>query len=340
MITQKCVYCLEDKKVSAFNTEHVIPEAFGKFINNLTLNDCVCADCNDFFGKKLELFFARGSLEGFFRFHSGHKPTRSTPRLREERIKFSIRAEGEWKGVKLEFVEEKGELAAKMLPQVGLAKKGELGYAFLTQEELEDPTKKIPDNVDPKAGVRIFSPDEDVEKQLIALLDKRDIPFKKIGDLPPPPSEAGKVLLEGAFLIDLVIQRCIAKIAFNYMTWIEGPSFALHSDFNEVRAFIRDGNSTRSRVVRVSNTPILADDYPTQRQTEGHLITLDWLPSRPLIISQISLYNTLTYQIVLAPNFSGVWRPIGSGHHFDIRHRLVNCLTAIPRNIFVPGISI
>jgi len=38
MAVHRCIWCLETKPESAFNREHVIPEAFGKFENNLVLN--------------------------------------------------------------------------------------------------------------------------------------------------------------------------------------------------------------------------------------------------------------------------------------------------------------
>lgn len=47
----KCVYCLQDKSPTAFTkAEHVIPQSFDVFKNNLTLIDLVCDDCNQLFG--------------------------------------------------------------------------------------------------------------------------------------------------------------------------------------------------------------------------------------------------------------------------------------------------
>ena len=68
-----CIYCLEKKPEDAFNAEHVIPQAFGKFDPNAVL-DCVCIDCNQYFGDTIDMKLARDSFEGIDRFWSGMKP--------------------------------------------------------------------------------------------------------------------------------------------------------------------------------------------------------------------------------------------------------------------------
>ena len=68
----KCVYCVEDKPLSSFTkVEHVMPQSFGLFNNNLTLVKTVCDDCNQYFGDNLEIDMARDTLEGAARFEFG-----------------------------------------------------------------------------------------------------------------------------------------------------------------------------------------------------------------------------------------------------------------------------
>jgi hypothetical protein len=64
-----CIYCLQDKNASEFQKcEHVILQAFGRFSkDNLTPYDQVCDDCNEYFGRRLELFLPRDDLEGIER---------------------------------------------------------------------------------------------------------------------------------------------------------------------------------------------------------------------------------------------------------------------------------
>jgi hypothetical protein len=52
-----------------FNREHVVPQSFGKYPDNLVLRELVCTACNDYFSRALDLRLARDSLEGLERFH-------------------------------------------------------------------------------------------------------------------------------------------------------------------------------------------------------------------------------------------------------------------------------
>ena len=72
----KCIYCLEEKPSDYFKkTEHVLPQSFGRFKNNFTLNKVVCDDCNKYFGDHLEISLGRDTFEGMSRFeHKIKKP--------------------------------------------------------------------------------------------------------------------------------------------------------------------------------------------------------------------------------------------------------------------------
>jgi len=57
------------------NREHVIPQCFGTFYpNNLVLHNCVCNECNQYFGNEIELYMGRDTVEGVFRYQYGIKP--------------------------------------------------------------------------------------------------------------------------------------------------------------------------------------------------------------------------------------------------------------------------
>ena len=324
---RKCIYCLEDGEASAFSTEHVLPKALGTFRGNLTLPDCVCTDCNNYFGWNLDLFLTRDSIEALRRLQFGLKPLEEIRDLPLERLSFSVAQEGEWKGVRLQLKVEDGELVVEPMPQVALAKKGRPGWVYLTEQELADEGQDIAKDVDAKAGIRIFFPSDDVGDRLIALLAARGITFEKKTELPPPPSEGGRVLQEITYRIDPIIRRAVAKIAFNYMAYVTGSDFTYRPDFSVIRAFIRQGEAPDYPLVRETHEPILSSELPRWRGTKDHLITLNWDPSGRHIIGQVSLFNEITYNILLARNFSGLWRDIQRGHRFDIsEHRVKHLL--------------
>ena len=61
----KCIYCLKEKISNEFRKrEHVIPQMFGRFKNNLILRGFVCDNCNRYFGDNLELALGRDTIEG------------------------------------------------------------------------------------------------------------------------------------------------------------------------------------------------------------------------------------------------------------------------------------
>jgi hypothetical protein len=64
-----CIYCREPLPNSV-PPEHVIPESFGMFDDNLTLH-CVCESCKRFFGGTVEWTLQRYSTEGVLRLQHG-----------------------------------------------------------------------------------------------------------------------------------------------------------------------------------------------------------------------------------------------------------------------------
>ena len=100
----RCIYCLEKKPRGAFNREHVIPESFGKFQDNLVL-ECVCAACNALFAREHDLKLARDSVEGLDRFRWGleaHAEYKSLGRRSTTRVE--VMEDGPLKGVICRFV--------------------------------------------------------------------------------------------------------------------------------------------------------------------------------------------------------------------------------------------
>ena len=95
----KCIYCLEEKTATSFTkTEHVIPQSFGVYRDNFTLNNIVCDTCNQFFGDQLELALARDTIEGIQRFEHSLKDKKDfKPFGKESRLVIQL-PEGEFKG--------------------------------------------------------------------------------------------------------------------------------------------------------------------------------------------------------------------------------------------------
>lgn len=134
-----CIYCLESKPKTAFlKAEHVIPESFGGFRDNLTLHEVVCDDCNQFFGNDVELYLARDTPDGLNRFLIGGKNHREfhslgKGSLLERRVKSDF--------LKGAFVAH-GERPQKfvLLPQIGFGKSKTGPCKWFTVDQL--PTRE------------------------------------------------------------------------------------------------------------------------------------------------------------------------------------------------------
>ena len=316
--TRKCIYCLEDQEPSRFDREHVLPKALGRFKGNLTLIQCVCINCNKYFGDNLDFFLARDSIEALRRLTHGVKPLKEVEHLPLERLSLRLAEEGEWKGVRMQLRVKGGELGVEAMPQVGLAKKGVTGRTYLTDKELADPATAIPDDWDPEAGINVIAPSKTAAERLVALLAKRGITGRKKVDLPWAEGEGGRIWVEITSCIDRIMRRSVAKIALNYMAHAEGADFACYSDFNETRRFIRFDSLPSYPVVEATRSAFSATRSQRGVGTRWHLITLEWGELKHDVVGHVSLFNEITYRVTLARYMSGLWRDIRSGHKFDI----------------------
>lgn len=323
----KCIYCLGD--CGPFDTEHVISEAFGKFENNLTLVGFVRKGCNKHFGDKLEFVFTRDSIEAFDRVVSGLKANVDIGDLPQRRLNFVAAFGDEFDGLRLSLAHEAGERVVTLVPQVGLRKQQGAGWAYLTEGELGDSQRELPANVERSGPIRVIGEDEQTIERLIGLLKARGLPFNRQGTfVPPGPGDDRQIPVYITTQIDPLVKRCVAKYAFNYLARMTDREFVLRSDFDVVRKFIRYGEAPSYSLVEVDGRPILAKDTRTRRQTEGHLVTASWAADNRSIVGQVSLFNRLTYRVSLARNFTGLWRPLQFGHHYDLVRRRVDSMTA------------
>jgi hypothetical protein len=288
MKSRVCVYCLATKDVTAFNVEHVLPQAFGRFEQNLTLNS-VCHECNQYFGDNLELYFTRDGIEGLQRLQYGMKPATGVKELRRTRIQSIVLGESPQAGMHLDFVAEDGELRVTPLTQVGLLVEGR--WRYVTEEQLQDATRALPA---PVTRIKLLANSPEGYERLTALLAARGIPFRQESISPPLGNEGDWAALDIRTTIDGPVLRCIAKIAFNYMVWVAGLEFALRDELNPVRAFIRHGTPAPYRLVVPTSHPVLADELPNRRQTEGHLLTVFWSRLGPHLVGQVCLFTRST----------------------------------------------
>lgn len=292
-----------------------MPKAFGRFRENLTLG-CVCGTCNDFFNRELELFLSRDSVEAMLRVRYGLKTNSGRRRLGKTRLVVKVISPGDWYGarVSLERDEAGTEIKAEPLSQVAFRKFEESDWKWFLEGEL-DQTKEW-ERYRKDAETKIVGNPDAVVQRLSDKLIRLGIVFKKRGDF---EKHGGQVEVFAEGILDDIIFRGIAKIAFNFLTHLKGPDFVLRSDFETIRDYIRLGVQTRKPLVAVSKIPILHGDSALYRQTNGHVVVLDWDKMNQGIVCLVSLFNHLTYHVNLCWKYSGIWHPLSGGRHFDLQ---------------------
>ncbi len=315
----KCIYCQEQRSKEFYTkAEHVLPQSFGVFRQNFTLHNVVCDLCNQYFGNNLEIYLGRDTFEGQLRFQHGVKSVGEFKSVgRESRIAVKS-TEGEFAGCYMHryYSEEKGNIAVRPLPQVGfmLAPSNKYEYFLLdqipTKAELD---RKGYQEKHPRPIVVLEVDPDPLAKRLA----EKGISFRSQG--PYVPKERLDTIgceLEGT--IDHVICRAVAKIAFNYLAYWEGADFVQHCAFDKVRRYIRWQHAPGYKLIQIDEMPVLADEPVEGMRCLGHLITVNWALDGISVLAQVSLFNWMTYRVLLAPDFTGPPPELGRGHLFNV----------------------
>lgn len=332
MITRRCIYCKRSNV--RFNREHLIPEAFGTYgPGTPLLKQLVCAVCNSNLGKMLDQVLARDSFEGLIR--SQVLPTKKGSRdrfhSRRVELRYPDKEEfGELRGarVRMDWADRQFVLLDQLVVRTVT---NEL-RSYTVQELVSDPDISFAGL--PPNSVSVLGLDTAEVDNLVELACARGAQFKNLPRMISAPASAcePKVLLETLGVINDAVWRSIAKVAFNYLAWVQGPEYVLADRFDRIRSFILEGNQQQA-LVRLVQQPILADESRRWKGFRGHLVFFE--TSGRSLVAKVSLFNSITYQVLLSHDL-GIYYSLSAGHAFDPIRREVYKLTSIPKRILVP----
>ncbi len=320
----RCIYCLDDKD-SPKRVEHVIPQSFGVFKNNLVLLDIVCEDCNQFFGDALEISLARDTIEGMQRYNFQVKKADEFKSLgKKSRLIIKI-AEGFFRGsyAYRYYSEQEKRILLKPLPQVGFLKTDDSGYEYFLLDGIP-PVKSLPIgryNLGHSKGIIILGSNP---TSVDDILKKGGYSFRAGGEFDCPDKEKSTWLSNVEGTIDQTIMRAVAKIGLNYLAYWLGSEFVLQESFNPIREFILTGKRNGDLLVRAVDKSILADEMSSSRRRLGHIVTVNWAGDKASILAQVSFFNWITYQIILALNYPGEKINIARGSFFDVHNHIIH----------------
>ena len=75
--------------------------------------------------------------------------------------------------------------------------------------------------------------------------------------------------------------------------------------FHPIRKYIRFGEKASYPFVIIIEKAILGDEPIVGKRRLGHLITLNWSENKLSIVSQVSIFNLMTYSVLLSKDYSG-----------------------------------
>jgi hypothetical protein len=335
-----CIYCERADPPCGFTREHVIPRALGNFRGDVvTLTQEVCAECNQYFGDTLDLVLNRDSAEAMFRFRYGLKDPADLRQMFASRLRIRLpRDSSKWGGAYLELVIPPAgfhEPYIDLAPQLACERRDGGGWEYFSEEDLRERAQEIAEVLTRDCtGPRVvWGRTNEIRQRLLDLLAEKGMSFNRPTEMVEavPAFRDGLVNAELQFTFDKAVGRAVAKIGFNYLAKTQGADFCLRSDFDPVRRFVRNDVGNVSDFVNVHDGPVLRDFQGNTKPPRGHLLTVGWDEDGDDLLARVCPFQHATYMVRLCADFSGLWRPIESGHLYDLETRHVERLIAATR---------
>ena len=321
----------------------MVPDSFGKFKNTLTLPKSarlVCADCNQYFGDYVELYLGRDSWEGWLRIKYGIKSPGQFKPFYDKRCVFRLEEQGDLKGaiVRPVYDDTRDDITILPVPQIGLLRRNSPERQFIKIQDVSSlaELERQGFETDVSTWILIYNPKDKSQNltSLLGVLREKGIQLEADGHA-NPFIQSGLRKINARSMIDKIILRSIAKIAFNYMAKTQPAGFPLNDDFSKIRSFIRYGEGKSSDYVQFRPKPLLSSrGLLVHERAVGHIVTLRWDSSKTAIFSYVSLFNETNYMVRLCSVFHGLYREIASAHFYDLQRGSVSRMNE--PNIIIP----
>jgi hypothetical protein len=309
------VYC-RDTSGGRFHREHVIPKSLGSFRESLTVG-CVCDECNRYFGQHLELGFARDSAESVARYRQGLRDSESASRATRTTARINIPGPLFGARVLLRPNQLKNGIETVYLPQVAFKNEGAEEFTWYRAEEL---TPEVVQTLRPGSVMTLLVNSPAEERVLRSRLQELGIGATKAmsrNELQPNLEMKTRVTCD----FDFNMSRCVAKIAFNYLAFAleENTNLLLRPGFDAIRNYVRFGPNPEKPIVYFSNKPNFDGESGNRTFVDGHVVAVGWDSTSENIGCVLSLFNTMSYRVVLCRKYEGLWFPLQSAHSFDFK---------------------
>lgn len=307
-----CIYCPQTDPGRFRGVEHVIPQGFGRFGSKTPTLDCVCDDCNAYFGREFDQLLTRDTYEGISRYSRGQFSSQTRPQKRVS-LAFADPAEaGDFLGLR---VSVDGTTGCLMPPtaqfHIHNFTTGKDEVYFVPQIA----TLALPEADYGKPGAnsekgtwrcKIFAPSREEHDAIVEALQRAGIDFRPgtpfqntwASETGKPPSFLVKITSE----IDKPHKRAIAKILMNFVTFHLGRDEALRPRWDFLRRYVRDGEGEIK--ARLSNGPFWTGQETDQLRFADDSINVRIENLDGHIVGAIQFYHLPTYEMILVENDS------------------------------------
>lgn len=331
---RRCIYCRKFDNKSLFNKEHVVQKSMtaGKSIQyNLTIEpaefyNCVCTECNTFFGNGIDSVYGRDSLEAILRHKHGLKPLSKLSELSGQRTKVRAPAEdNEDRGAWLVPIDDGNpDMLLRYVSQIKIRSKitnkfdyfSEVEFSELLDRTAEFGLAEIELVTSPKISDSELASFQKKAYEILQQMGATKAELGAISELPP-----GIINPPVHITLDDDLMRAIAKIAFNYLAVVLQPldeTIILCSGFDAVRDFIRYGTRPNFQVVTQ------AEDEPGQESSAGHIVRLQSqvIDSQMYVSARISIFRAITWEVLLNNQPVELKKIVQSCHFWDLERKV------------------
>jgi hypothetical protein len=302
-----CIYCYQTAPGRFRGVEHVIPQGFGRFGSETPTLDCVCDDCNSYFGRDLDQLLTRDTYEGISRYRHGQLSSEARPQ-RRVRLTLADAAEaGEFIGLRVSL---DGTTRQLMPPaaqfHIHNFKTGEDEVYFMPQIAAlvlpeEDYGKPGENGKKGSWRCQVRARSQQAHDAMVEALQRAGINFKPGTPLQIPLAfETGdppSFLVEITSVIDKPHKRAIAKIFMNFVAFYLGRDEALKPRWDFLRNYVRNGEGEVK--ARLSNRPFWTGDETEELRLPDDSISVRIENLNGSIIGAIEFYDLPIYEMIL-----------------------------------------
>jgi len=305
-----CIYCSQTEPNRFRGVEHVIPQGFGRFGSETPTLDCVCDDCNAYFGRELDQLLARETYEGVSRYSRGQLSREARPQRRVSLTLAGAAELGDFLGLRVSVDGTTGRLmpiAAQFHVHNFRTGKDETYFmpqiAALTLPEADYGSP----GTDGKTWrSKIIAPSLEAHDAMVDELQCAGIDFRPGTPFQMPwNSESGEepsLLVKIESEVDKPHKRPIAKILMNFVAFHLGRDEALAPRWDFLRRYVRNGEGEIK--ARLSDRPFWTGQESDRLRFQDDSINVRIENLEANIVGAIQFYNLHSYEMILVEDDS------------------------------------